>query len=166
MDTVWCALQMGCWWDFLHFEQWNFPFLPQFLRDWPRIRHRKQRVASSNFSFRSLTSVTSSQSWAQWPPFSQNTQKVSCRPFVFGVGSLVDFVWIWKAAVIGVKMSRPVTSPRIFRLVIAPSTASHKKDMSFVMSPTERCSRFAWMIQRRHISSGKPRRILGARILP
>jgi hypothetical protein len=159
------ALKMEWWWIFLHFEQWPFPFLLQSLMEWPRFRHSKQRDVSFNFSVRSLTSVTSLQSWAQWPLLSQNTQKDCCQPFDFSVGGLVDFVWTWKKAVVGIRGSRPVTSPRIFRVIIAHST-SFKKGMSLVMSPSESWSRFAWMIHRRHISYGKAWRILGVRLLP
>jgi len=39
--------------------------------------------------------------------------------------------------------SGPVTLPRNFRVIIAPSTSSFKEAMRFVMSPSVGCFRFA-----------------------
>jgi len=137
------ALKIEWWLDYVHSEQRTLTFLLNFLRKWPRFRHRKQRDADFNFSVRSLTLVNSLQSSAEWPLFSQNTQNGSCRPFCFRTGGLVDFVWTWKATVVEVRESRPVTSPRIFRVIIAQSNSSFKQDLSFVMYPSESWSRFA-----------------------
>jgi len=77
--------------------------------------------ASFNFSVRTLTFVTYLRSWAQLPHIFTGLTECSFRPFGFRLGGLVDFLRIWKSAVLEVNGPSVVTTPRIFRVIISPS---------------------------------------------
>lgn len=151
---------------FLAFCANCFPSFMQFLAEWPRFMHRKQREECFNFSMRSVTDVTFLESWAQWPRPSQNAQNSSGCLFVAALFDFLDFVSTLNAAVVGRESSVLSKSPRIFCVVSAPSTSSFRCSISLVMSPSEMFSLLAWRSQRRHMSSGNARRILGASIRP